>query len=332
VSTEAVFLTSIIEAQEHGKVMTIDIPGAFMHVNIDELIHVRLEGPMAELLTRVDLDKYRTYYMSEENGKQVIYVKLQKALCGTLQAALLFWENLTEFLTVELGFTITNPYDSCVVNKMIEGKQCTIIWHVDDLKLSHVKQSALENIADKLNARYGQETPLVMHHGKIHDYLGMTIDYSEDGNVKFMMTDYVQGILDGAPDDMNGFAVTPAASNLFAVRGDANKLDDAHADTYHCLTTKLLYLCKQARPDLQPTVAFLTTRVIQPNADDWKRLTRAVCYLQGSKDLYLTLEADEGINIKWWIDASFAVHPDMRSHTGGTSSLGKGSVYSMSRK
>jgi uncharacterized protein YeaC (DUF1315 family) len=88
VSTEAVFLTSVIEAQERRKVMTIDIPGAFMHVNIDELIHVRLEGPMAELLTRVDPDKYRAY-MSKESGKQVLYIELQKALYSTLQAALL---------------------------------------------------------------------------------------------------------------------------------------------------------------------------------------------------------------------------------------------------
>jgi hypothetical protein len=48
--------------------MTIDIPGAFMHINIDELIHVHLEGPMAELLARVDPEKYRTY-MSKENEK-----------------------------------------------------------------------------------------------------------------------------------------------------------------------------------------------------------------------------------------------------------------------
>jgi hypothetical protein len=54
VSTEAVFLTAIINAQERRQVMTIDIPGAFMHVNINELIHLRLEGPMAELLARVD--------------------------------------------------------------------------------------------------------------------------------------------------------------------------------------------------------------------------------------------------------------------------------------
>jgi hypothetical protein len=47
---------------------------------------------------------------------------------------------------------------------MIDGKQCTIVWHVDDLKLSHVKQSVLDDLADKLNVKYGQETPLVIHH------------------------------------------------------------------------------------------------------------------------------------------------------------------------
>jgi hypothetical protein len=72
--------------------------------------------------------------------------------------------------------------------------------------------------------------------------------------------------------------------------------------------------------------------VTSPDEDDWKKLTRSIRYLRESKDLYLTLEVDDGNVIKWWIDASFAVHPDMRSHTGGTMSLGKGSVYSLSRK
>ena len=51
VSKEAILLTLVINARERRQVMTIDIPGAFMQVDIDELIHVRLEGPMAELLT-----------------------------------------------------------------------------------------------------------------------------------------------------------------------------------------------------------------------------------------------------------------------------------------
>jgi hypothetical protein len=96
VSTEALFLTSAINAKEGHKVMTIDIPGAFMHADIDELIHICLERPMAELLTRVDPEKYRTY-MTKERGKKVLYVELGKALYGTLQAAMLFWENLTRF-------------------------------------------------------------------------------------------------------------------------------------------------------------------------------------------------------------------------------------------
>jgi hypothetical protein len=116
--------------------MMIDILGAVMHANINELIHVHLEDPMAELLTCIDPDKYQIN-MVEENGKKVLYVMLWKALYGTLQAALLFWENLSKFLTKELGFMV-NPYDRCVVNKVIKGKQCIIIWHVDDLKLSHI--------------------------------------------------------------------------------------------------------------------------------------------------------------------------------------------------
>lgn len=225
-----------------------------------------------------------------------------------------------------------NPYDSCIVNKVINGKQCTILWHIDDLKVSHVEQAVLEDIASWIDRKYGQQTPIVVHRGKIHDYLGMTIDYSEDGKVKFMMADYVDGILDEAPVEMSGVAVMPAALDLFTINEDSPTLSDTQSETYHRLTAKLLYLCKRARPDLQPTVAFLTTRVVQPTMDDWKKLKRGIRYLRGSKDRFLTLEAGEGIDIHWWIDASFAVHPDMHSHTGSTMSLGHGSVYSTSRK
>ena len=199
---------------------------------------------MAELLTRVDPSKYCTY-MSEENHKQVLYVELQKALYGTLQAMLLFWKDLTHFLMTELGFVV-NLYDSCVVNKMINRKQCTIIWHINDLKLSHIKQNVLEELMDRLNSKYGQIMLLIVHQGKVHDYLGMTIDYSKDGKVKFSMPDYVQGVLDGAPPDMDRVAITPAASNLSSIRPDADKLDNEHAKIYHHITAQLLYLCQCA--------------------------------------------------------------------------------------
>ena len=109
-----------------------------MHADMDELLHLKLEGPLAELLTKVDPKLYAPY-MTKERGNKVLYVVLNKALYGTLQAAMLFWEELSGFLINEMGF-VTNPYDCCVVNKIIEGKQCTILWHVDDLKISHASQ------------------------------------------------------------------------------------------------------------------------------------------------------------------------------------------------
>ena len=55
-------------------------------------------------------------------------------------------------------------------------------------------------------------------------------------------------------------------------------------------------------------------------------------YLRKTRDLVLRLSADNLNIIKWWVDASFAVHHDMRSHTGGTMSMGVGAIYSTSRR
>ena len=46
----------------------------------------------------------------------------------------------------------------------------------------------------------------------------------------------------------------------------------------------------------------------------------------------LTLEAENLQLVKWWVDASFAVHDDMKSHTGGAMSLGKGVIYGTSTR
>ena len=79
-------------------------------------------------------------------------------------------------------------------------------------------------------------------------------------------------------------------------------------------------------------IAFLCGRLHDPDEDDYKKLARMMQYLRGSKEMVLTLQAsDEGI-VRWWIDASYAVHEDMKGHTGATLSLGKGAIYSGSWK
>jgi hypothetical protein len=66
VATEVVFLTAVINALENHNIAVIDIPGAFMQVDLDDkTIHVRLTGKMVELLLEINHELYEPYLMRE---------------------------------------------------------------------------------------------------------------------------------------------------------------------------------------------------------------------------------------------------------------------------
>eukprot|EP00978_Attheya_sp_CCMP212_P014510 scaffold37028_cov57-Attheya_sp.AAC.1 len=148
------------------------------------------------------------------------------------------------------------------------------------------------------------------------------------------MVDYIKIMLEDVAADINGMAVTPVPNHLLDINEDGKPLNEELAELFHHNVAKMLFLCKRARPDIQTEISFLCTRVKAPDEDDYKKLSRVIKNLCGTVEMPLTLEADSlhSILIKWWVDASYAVHPDAKSHTGGTLSLGKGSVYSASLK
>jgi hypothetical protein len=277
-------------------------------------VMMKLEGVMAEVIIKIDPKKY-TKYVAKENGKDLIYVILTEALYGTLQAALLFWQNLSGKLK-KWGFKI-NPYDLCVANKTIDGKQCIIVWHIDDLKISHVDPKAVTTILNLLDAQYGQEivggkrAPLTITRGKIHDYLGMTLDYSEPGVVKINMVDYVKKIIDEMAENMHGTATSPAADHLFKITEGIEPVNEANRELLHATVAKLLFLCKRGRPDIQTAIAFLCTRVQQPTRHDNNKLARVIKYLRKTSGLVLSLSAENLNVVKWWVNASYGVHCDM---------------------
>jgi hypothetical protein len=117
---------------------------------------------------------------------------------------------------------------------------------------------------------------------------------------------------------------TAATNDLFKVDEDAMKLDQARAKAFHNITAKGIYVNKKARPDISLSIAFLTTRVKGPDIDDWRKLCHLVEYLCSTRGLPLTLAADGTGGLSWYVDALFAVHPDMRGHTGGAMTMGTG--------
>jgi hypothetical protein len=160
----------------------------------------------------------------------------------------------------------------------------------------------------------------------------MNIDFSKRGKVVFQVTEFIRNMLDELPDDFDGTAATPATSHLFKTRESAPKLSSDLSELLHSNVAKLFYLAQRARPDILLAVVFLTTRVSTPDIDDLGNLKRVMRYQRDTEVLALTLEASGDGVVRWWVDGSFAVHPNMRSHTGAVLSLGKGAVYGMPSK
>ena len=60
-----------------------------------------------------------------------------------------------------------------MANKIINSKQCIILWHVADLKISHEDPAEVTKIIKMMSSEFGKEAPLTVRRGKIHAYLGM---------------------------------------------------------------------------------------------------------------------------------------------------------------
>ena len=234
---------------------------------------MRLDGILAELMIKVAPKLYRKFVTTNAKGKSVLYVQLEKAVYGMMKSALLFYRNLVADLT-SIGYTI-NPYDPCVANKIINGKQMTICWHVDDLFIGHVNPTVVTSFLDWLAQRYDtDDKKLNVVRGHKHDYLGMNLDFSTSGAVQIdMIPYYIKKINDAFPEKITGVQATPAGDRLFQVRPptEATFISEEQARVFHHTTAQLLFLSR-VRRDIQTTVAFLTTRVKRPDNDDWGKL------------------------------------------------------------
>jgi hypothetical protein len=244
-------------------------------------------------------EAYKSYLSQEKKGNKQLLVQCQNALYGTMVASLLYYQMFVKSLT-DIDFII-NPYDPCVANNIIEGEHMTICFHVDDCKLSHRKKTLMDRMIGYLWQEYESifehgSGAMTVSRGKIHKYLGMTLDYSVPGQVKIKILDYVDEILaafDNAEPKGGGTKTSADPDSLLKVDEDCEKLAQSKAVEFHSLVVNTLYTTKRTRPDTCTAIAFLTTRVHEPDKDDWTKLVHLMRYIRGTHTMPLILSATE---------------------------------------
>ena len=212
---------------------------------------------------------------------------------------------------------------------MIGGKQCTIAWYMDDTKISHEDPKVVTMIIDKLEKRFNKMT---VTRGKEHTFLGMNIKYTEQQTAEISMKCYLEEAIEESKMDITGTANTPATRTLFEVDDASPLLNKDDAEIFHSVVAKLLYVATRARMDILLAVGFLCSRVSKSTEQDKNKLKPLLQYIKGTLELKYTLGVENMKRLRTFIDASYAVHPDMRSHTGGVMSLGIGGLIAKSTK
>jgi hypothetical protein len=197
---------------------------------------------MVHVLVKVVPKIYGPYVLTDKQRRKQLLVECLNAIYGTMVASLLYYWKFTRSLCNQ-GYTM-NPYDPCVWNKLVKGRQITICFHVDDCKVSHESAQVVDEAIAWLCRDYKSifedgRGAMVVHRGNVHKYLGMMIDFSSKGLTKISMIDYVKDIVLAWDDKLNsdGFKTylkkskgqpTAAPANLFTVEETSVKLSEAH--------------------------------------------------------------------------------------------------------
>jgi hypothetical protein len=266
VSTESVFIKSTIAASER-KVRCYNIPSVFVNTDVDEDVLMVPKGELAEMMIQIAPQTYRKYVIVDRKGTPILYVKLHKALYGLMRASLLSYRKLQKELE-QYGFKV-NLYDPCIANMITSsGELMTVIWHIDDLMGTCMEDFELTKFSSYLAKIY--EPKLSMHMRNKHDYLGVDLEFIDDGSLDVSMVNYLKSVIAEFPEMITGKAATPAADHLFTVwdKKEARVLKEERALVFHHIVAQLLFMLTRARRDKQMAVAFLTTRVKSPDKDD----------------------------------------------------------------
>ena len=164
----------------------------------------------------------------------------------------------------------------CTFNKIVNGEQITVQFHVDNLMVSHKNQTVLEDFLANLRDEFGQEDTLTENKGLVHEYLDITIDYSILHKIIFTMFDYLEDVTIEAYEDLkNGYSYYPRNDPLFKVDYKSPSLPTKDAELFHRHFARLLFVSKRARPVILVYIAFLCTMGKSTNRtrlqETWKK-------------------------------------------------------------
>ena len=201
-----------------------------------------------------------------------------------------------------------------VSKTMINSKQFTILFHIDDLLMSNLSPKIVIFYIRKLEKEYGTKGPLTMKREKVHEYLDMMVDFCINGEVMFSQYDSLKRLYNSLPKGIfDGYKNTETSEYLFKTLNLGIFLNKDGKEEFHTTTANKVWLSQRLQPGTQLVTRFFCTSVQAPDEYDWKKLVHLLWYLWKNRFLPLIIQHN-GKNTIIYIDGAHAVHSDCKRH------------------
>jgi hypothetical protein len=300
---------------------TVDFPAAFLGGWLKRFVYVVLHGEFAELILRA---RPELVVGRLPNGS--IIVKAVKSIYGLAEAAKVWFDKMSSDL-LALGYS-QDVYERCIFTKFYGEYKVMIALYVDDLLVCVERLDIKVLVLAELR---GLNPDITVSDGNELSYLGMKLvmDY-ENKIIKVSMPHYIEDLSKKYGVIGNSKVICP---NMVDFEGDDDMLlDSKQKDVFRSAVMSVMYLAKKVRVDVLFACSILASKVNKPTVGDKKYLSQVLEYLSNTKDYGIIFNGNEKLDVKVYVDASYGIHQDGKSHSGVVILMGSGIVYAKSCK
>jgi hypothetical protein len=317
VSSESLRLLIALSAEHDLEMESIDVKTAFLYPLLDESEVIYMRRPKG--LTDADMPPI---------------IRLRKCIYGLPQAAEKFRQHSDKTIR-DMGFKPLIS-DACVYVKYFGSQFAYIAAHVDDFAIASNSQDFLNQIKVTLAKTY--EISIV---SDMHSYCGLHLVRDRaNRTIDLLQTAYAKStcVKFGIDIPLDQCPLTPmvTAETYYSSKNVALDvlLTDKEITIYRSMVGCLLYLAKQTRADILFAVCYHARFSRVPTRRHHHGVIRILQYIFGTLHLGLRFKSVNGITLLATVDASYASHSDLKSHTGCTLHIGEdsGSFLSVTEK
>jgi hypothetical protein len=299
-------------------IFTSDVPGAYLHADIDEIIIMRLPKSCTFIWLLIVGIPQEEWYLWIRNG--YIYVRILKALYGLIQSSLLCFHNITSTLE-EMGFK-SCINDPCIFSRERNGCMYYIGLYVDDL--IHVCDNVQErdDVSNELTRRYGS---MDHHYGNQLSFLSLSINIDYEKGILTMDQDaYLAKFMETNEISRALPSQSYATNNDFEYlleEDESDMLSKVESTSYKSLLMTLMFVATRTRPDILFVVGVLATKMSNPRRNSLSALHHLIGYIKNHPNMKITYIAHLESSPEWnrielYVDASWHLHEDGKGHSG----------------